>query len=373
MKTPDLLTSILKFINGRNDNAAYLQGIYEYITDPAKTDGGSLVTTQGCSSENPLADILMNKKLHHQTHGKQGVHFVLSCPPNDDARSPADLLSVTQEIVRTVYPDYLAVIAVHTDSKAVHSHVVIDAVNAVTGKKFSQGPGDLNRVKQKVNGILKANGFEIIRMSANEFIDHSDHSRAAGFDFLELDETELISERDVQAVSLNAEIIDTNACLNIWSDCPLDTPRPYYPYGGFIAMNTTKHEVPAVQQPENLTQENTAIALTEYAVPTAAAPSYYPTTTVATGPIFRVQGTPQSDLAGLGELVTQTTAFAHEHQRDAATLALAMQVKAQECGHPTNVTVVAGPIFDIDLCNRIKQEDDVVYGDYSDKYRFQSR
>ena len=344
----NMISAILKFINGRNKSREDLEDIINYTTDPAKTEGGNLVRTLGCSRSDPLRDIENNKMAWHK-EGKQYEHFVLAFPPNGNQHSAEEILRITSEIVDTVYPEYMAVISVHTDSLILHAHVVLDALNAVTGKKFSQGSGDLNRVKQKVNGILKANGFEIIRMSSNDFVDHTDYSQAKGFDFLELDETELISERDVQSVCVSAEIIGTDGCLNNWSVCSLDTPIPYYSSGGFIAMNTTKHEVPAAQQPENPTQNTTAITLTEQAVPTAAAPSYFPTTTVVTGPTFRIMGTPKSDLSGLGELVTQSTAFAQEHQRDAANLALAMQVKAQEIGHPTNVSVIAGPVFDIDL------------------------
>lgn len=360
------MSAIIKFINGRNDSHDYLSSAIDYITDVTKTDDGTLVATQGCSRSNALDDILVNKVLHHKSHGKQGMHFVLAFPPAGNAKSPADVLNVIREIVSTVYPDYLAVMAVHTDSKALHSHVILDSVNAVTGKKFSQGPGDLNRVKQRTNNILQAHGLEIIRMSVNAFVDHTDYSKATGFDFLEMDETELISEQDVQIVSLGAEIRGTNACFDIWRDYPLDTPLPSYYTGGQNAMQDTNAIVPATQQPETPAQNTTAITLTEQAVPTAASSSCYPTTTVVTGPTFRIKGTPQSDFTGLNELVTQTTAFAQEHQREAANLALAMQVKAQECIHPTNVTVVAGPIFDIDLCNRFEHEDDVVYGDYGD-------
>lgn len=74
-----------------------------------------------------------------------------------------------------------------------------------------------------------------------------------------------------------------------------------------------------------------------------------PNTTVVTGPTFRIKGTPQSDFAGLGELVSQATAYAQEHQREAANLALAMQMKAHQSGYPSNVSVIADPIFDIDL------------------------
>lgn len=108
--------------------------------------------------------------------------------------------------------------------------------------------------------------------------------------------------------------------------------------------------------------------LNDTAVPTAVcAPNNYPTTTVATGPTFRIKGTPQSDFAGLGELVKQTTAFAQDHHREAANLALAMQVKAQESGHPTNVAVIAGPMFDIDLSDD-NYTPKLYYGDDGEEY-----
>lgn len=74
-----------------------------------------------------------------------------------------------------------------------------------------------------------------------------------------------------------------------------------------------------------------------------------PNTTVVTGPTFRIRGNENSNFAGLGELVEQTTAYAQEHQRESTNLALAMQQYGQQTGYPSNVAVIAGPIFDIDL------------------------
>lgn len=75
----------------------------------------------------------------------------------------------------------------------------------------------------------------------------------------------------------------------------------------------------------------------------------YPNTSVITGPTFHIKGTPDSNFAGLNELVEQTSAYAREHQPEAAKLALAMQQYGQQSGYPSNVAVYAGPIFDIDL------------------------
>lgn len=126
-------------------------------------------------------------------------------------------------------------------------------------------------------------------------------------------------------------------------------------------MNNYKNYTPCVQQ----TQEIPAPTTTIEAVPTTieTPKNSYPNTTVLTGPTFRIKGTPQSDLAGLDELIAQTTSYAHEHQRESANLALAMQQYGQQSGYPSNVSVIAGPIFDINLTGTVPYDNS---GDYDD-------
>lgn len=347
MSKLNVMVAILKFINGRNDSPDSLRKVCDYITDKDKTKHGMLVATHGCSTEHPVDDMLANKRLHNKTHGKQYEHFVLAPCPNGSDKSPEAVLKATEEIVSTLFPENMAIISVHTDSNAVHSHTVLDAVNAVTGRKFSQNSYDLNRVKQKANNILKKHGFEIITASANDFVDYSDHSNEEGFDFLELDESELITETDINEITActdTVSVYDYLTLARIW--CGSDSYSANN-YGGNKTMRSNDSYTPCVQQ----TQEISVPTSTVSAVPTTAETpeNCYPNTTVVTGPTFRIGGNENSNFAGLGELVKQTTAYAQEHQREAANLALAMQQYGQQSGYPSNVSVYAGPVFDIDL------------------------
>ena len=394
MSKLNTFAAVLKFINGRNDSKEYLQGLFNYITDPAKTDNGNLVLTHGCSKKHPLEDILANKKLWHKAHGKQGEHFVLALAPCGENKSPLEVLSVVKEIVATVYPENIAIIAGHTDSKHLHFHVALDAVNAVTGRKFSQGPADLNRVKQKANNILKKHGFEIITASANEFVDHTDYSNEAGFDFIELNEEEFITGAalgEVSAYTDSVSLDSTIETISSWEYFDCDTPNyfggnnmnnnysPYAPQTQAMPASAPKYEaVPSTVSTTQQVQESPVSAPTIDVVPTSlpavhpaqetsvpvttteavpatveTAINCYPNTNVLTGPTFRIKGTPDSNFAGLNELVEQTTAYAQEHQREAANLALAMNQYAQQSGYPSNVSVYAGPIFDIDMTGGI--------------------
>lgn len=76
-------------------------------------------------------------------------------------------------------------------------------------------------------------------------------------------------------------------------------------------MNTYDNYTPCALQ----TQELPAPTPTVENVPTTVEMpiNSFPNTTVVTGPTFRIKGTPQSDFAGLGELVSQATAYAQEH------------------------------------------------------------
>lgn len=347
---------LLRFINGRNNNRKFLSDMFNYVTDKSKTDNGQYIAANGCSHTHILEDMLANKKLHNKTNGKQGEHFVISFYPDRPEVSNAEILNIAAEIAETVYPEYLSVTTLHLDTKVRHTHTLLDSVNAVTGKKFSQGHSDLNRVKQKVNNILKKYGFEIITASANDFVDRTDYSDVEGFDFLELDESELITESDMDEISNFTDSISIDNTFNIFnswdhSDCCLENY-----FGGHNIMNFNENYA-------SQTQKFPAPTTTIEAVPTTVETpkNSYPNTTVVTGATFRIKGTPQSDLAGLDELIAQTTSYAHEHQRESANLALAMQQYGQQSGYPSNVSVISGPIFDIDLTGTVPYDNS---GDY---------
>lgn len=354
---------LMRFINGRNNNRKFLSDMFNYVTDQSKTENGEYIAANGCSHNHILEDMLANKKLHNKTNGKQGEHFVISFYPDRPEVSNAEILNIAAEIAETVYPEYLSVTTLHLDSKVRHTHTLIDSVNAVTGKKFSQSHSDLNRVKQKVNNILKKHGFEIITASANEFVDSTDYSDVEGFNFLELDESELITESDMDEISNFTDSISIDNTFNIFnswdhSDC---CSKNYF--GGYNIMNFNENYVPQTQELPAPTVET---------VPTTVEmpKNSYPNTTVVTGPTFRIKGTPQSDLAGLDELIAQTASYAHEHQRKSANLALAMQQYGQQSGYPSNVSVISGPIFDINLTGTVPYDNSSDYDDDEDMWDY---
>ena len=253
--------------------------------------------------------------------------------------------------------------------------------------------------RQKSNNILEKNGFEIITVSANDIVDHTDYSNEEGFDFLEINESEFITESDLSGISnytANFGLLNNSYCIeqlsksltnhidggtfmNNKEQCAAGTQTireqaaPTYDFRG----NRMSIYAPASPQAQPFTNQKPVPEVLPQAVPanngfapamkqpqgyhaptttTDSVPAQvettvngYPNTNVVTGPAFHIKGTPDSNFAGLNELVEQTSAYAREHQPEAAKLALAMQQYGQQSGYPSNVAVYAGPIFDIDL------------------------
>ena len=123
------------------------------------------------------------------------------------------------------------------------------------------------------------------------------------------------------------------------------------------AVENVPSAMPMTQQPQELPAPTAEVENVSPYVPTVEAVSAeitpagnnYPNTTLVIGPTVRIQGDENSNLAGLTPLFQQTTAYAHEHLPEYTNFALAMQEYGQKRGYPSNVSLYAGPIFDINL------------------------
>lgn len=58
-----------------------------------------------------------------------------------------------------MFPDCECVITTHTDTRTVHSHIIVNAVNPITGKKLHYNDKDYTILKDKANEIRERFGF----------------------------------------------------------------------------------------------------------------------------------------------------------------------------------------------------------------------
>lgn len=100
-------------------------------------------------------------------------HFKLSCARSDNVTSQQAHL-YAQEVAEKMFNDCECVIATHTDTQTVHSHIIVNAVHPITGKKLQFSQKDYVAMKDEVNRIGKEHGF-----TETEFRKRSKNSRTA--------------------------------------------------------------------------------------------------------------------------------------------------------------------------------------------------
>lgn len=145
-----------------------------YITDPKKA---AIVSARNLFDDEDYA------KQFEETAKRFGkgekyderkyYHFKLSCARKDNV-TPEKAHAYAEEIAEAFFKNYECVIATHTDTKTVHSHIIVNAVDPITGKKLQFSQKDYVKMKDEVNVIGRKYGF-----TETEFRKRGKNSRTA--------------------------------------------------------------------------------------------------------------------------------------------------------------------------------------------------
>lgn len=100
-------------------------------------------------------------------------HCKLSCARKDNV-SPEKAHAYAEELTAKLFQNYECVIATHTDTQTVHSHIIINAVDPITGKKIQFSKQDYVNMKDEANRLGKKYGF-----SETDFRKRGKNSRTA--------------------------------------------------------------------------------------------------------------------------------------------------------------------------------------------------
>ena len=85
-------------------------------------------------------------------------HCKLSCARQDNV-SPEKAHAYAEELVAKLFQNYECVIATHTDTQTVHSHIIVNAVDPITSKKLQFNKQDYVKMKDEANRLGKKYGF----------------------------------------------------------------------------------------------------------------------------------------------------------------------------------------------------------------------
>ena len=130
-----------------------------YITDPQKA---AIVSAKNLFEDEDYA------KQFEETAKRFGkgekfderkyYHFKLSCARKDNV-TPRRAHDFAEEVAEAFFKNYECVIATHTDTETVHSHIIVNAVDPITGRKLQFGKTEYAAMKDEVNRIGKEHGY----------------------------------------------------------------------------------------------------------------------------------------------------------------------------------------------------------------------
>lgn len=130
-----------------------------YIINPQKAE---IVTVRNLFEDEDYAEQFeQTAALYGKGKGyneRKYYHFKLSCARQDNV-SPQDAHRFAEEVAAKLFRDYECVLATHTDTDTVHSHIIVNAVNPLDGKKLQFSPKDYVAMKDEVNRLGKEHGY----------------------------------------------------------------------------------------------------------------------------------------------------------------------------------------------------------------------
>ena len=92
-------------------------------------------------------------------NGRQAHTIIQAFRPGET--NPHQANEIGLELAKQVAPEHEIVVYTHIDTNHIHNHIVINAVNFETGKKYHSKPEDLHKIRDISDRLCKAHGLSI--------------------------------------------------------------------------------------------------------------------------------------------------------------------------------------------------------------------
>ena len=129
----------------------------DYICRDDKTERKKYVTALNCSLPTAYQEFKNTREMYSKTDGIKYYHFVQSHPSGYKIE-PALAHKIAVEFAEKAFQGHEVVVATHTDADHVHSHFVLNAVNADTGLKYHSNKFTLQNLRQLSDEICQKYG-----------------------------------------------------------------------------------------------------------------------------------------------------------------------------------------------------------------------
>lgn len=195
------ITKIMNIKSSKTGNAgSHLKNAIDYILKKDKValseSGQTYVGSQSCIPDTAYKDMLRTKERYGKMNDRQGYHFVISFRPGEVTKE--QLWNITNGFVSDYLKGYEAIYSMHGDTEHLHTHIIFNSVNYLTGYKYRYENGDWEKsIQPIVDRLCIENNAPVleynIEVEENEYI-YSYSKNVSWIDFIRKDIDECISK-----------------------------------------------------------------------------------------------------------------------------------------------------------------------------------
>lgn len=140
-----------------------LWGLLHYCMQDKKTvyNGRKLVTGVNCVARSAFNEMVNTKLQYRKPGGRQYYHIMQSFHP-DEPITPETAHEIALRFAEENFPGYEVLVATHVDRHHVHSHFVVNSVNAETGLKFHSDNREIQRLRDASDKLCLEYGFSVV-------------------------------------------------------------------------------------------------------------------------------------------------------------------------------------------------------------------
>ena len=148
-----------------------------YIMNPAKTDGGALISSHACMPETAVNEFMLYRQEYLENTGRENENEVLVYHVRQafkpEVITPEEANEIGRELASKLTNDQFAyVVATHIDKQHVHNHIVICATALDCQHKYRDVKHSGKDLAQLSDAICEAHQLSVIRDPQNKTVSY---------------------------------------------------------------------------------------------------------------------------------------------------------------------------------------------------------
>ena len=156
--------AVINFISRQKTQTRQgLSALLNYCAKNAKTvhDGIKLVTGVNCVAQSAYNKMMNTKLRYKKSDGRMYYHLLQSFHPDENI-TPETAHEIALRFAEDNFPGYEVLVATHVDRNHIHSHMVINSVNAENGYKYHSDNKEIQRLRDSSDKLCLEYGLSVI-------------------------------------------------------------------------------------------------------------------------------------------------------------------------------------------------------------------